>query len=122
MTEYNATVALVRRVTFNVTDATETRGYYHSGAGPEEDYAARMIFLVLGPAFLIFGSAGNILSLMVLRSGEFKELSTCFYMSVLAVMDTGEFSLDFFLCRFPLLNWAKQTSNCKEHGTFLLHP
>ena len=91
MDEYNATAAGATTAILNLTDATESRGYYHSGAGSQEEYAARMIFVVLGPVFLILGSAGNILSLAVLRSGEFKELSTCFYMSVLAVMDTGRF-------------------------------
>ena len=105
MTEYNATVAGATSATLNVTDATETRGFYHSGAGDQEEYAARMIFVVLGPFFLIFGTAGNVLSLVVLRSGEFKKLSTCFYMSVLTVMDTGRFKLTF---HFTSLTYLQQ--------------
>ena len=96
MTEYNSTLTGATSATLNVTDATETRGHYNSDAGSQEEYAARMIFVILGPVFLILGTAGNVLSLMVLRSGEFKELSTCFYTSVLAVMDTGKFKLLIF--------------------------
>ena len=80
---------LLEEYAANFSNVTET--YNDSGASSQEEYAARMISVVLGPFFLIFGSAGNILSLIILRSGEFKMLSTCFYMSVLAVLDTGKF-------------------------------
>ena len=33
--------------------------------------------------------SGNLLSFVVLRRGELKKISTCFYMSVLALADTG---------------------------------
>ena len=114
MAGYNATLTGATSAPLNVTDAIESRRYYESGAGDQEEYAARMLFVVLGPFFLIFGSAGNILSLVVLRSGEFKELSTCFYMSVLAVMDTGRFKLPFLLYIF------KGHSLCRKFSKFCL--
>ena len=115
-TDDNATFTTAATATSNFSSATETLTYYDSSAGlleeyainfsdvkeanahndsvaSQEEYSARMISVVLGPFFLIFGSAGNILSLVILRSGDFKTLSTCFYMSVLAVMDTGKFYL-----------------------------
>ena len=36
------------------------------------------------------GSFGNILTIIVMRRGSLKDVSTCFYMSVLAVADTGK--------------------------------
>ena len=119
-TDDNATFTTAATATSNFSSATETLAYYDRGAGllgeyavnysnvteangynysvaSHEEYAARMISVVLGPFFLIFGSAGNILSLVILRSGDFKTLSTCFYMSVLAVMDTGKFSKQLYV-------------------------
>ena len=38
----------------------------------------------------VFGGFGNILTFIVMRKGSMKEVSTCFYMSVLALADTGK--------------------------------
>ena len=56
----------------------------------DEQETARIIFVVWNGIVLILGSIGNIISLIVPRSGELKKISTCFYMSVLAVVDTGK--------------------------------
>ena len=40
---------------------------------------------------IIFSSTGNILTIIVMRRGSLKDVSTCFYMSILAVADTGEY-------------------------------
>ena len=51
---------------------------------------ARLIQLIVRPILVLFGTVGNILSFYIMRSGSLGNLSTCFYMSVLALVDTGE--------------------------------
>ena len=51
----------------------------------------RMIQVVIRPLLIIFGTTGNVLSLSVMRRGSLKTVSTCFYMSILALADTGGF-------------------------------
>ena len=59
----------------------------------EGQEAARMIEIIITPIILTFGSVGNIMSFIILRSGDLKKISTCFYMSILALIDTGNFFL-----------------------------
>ena len=40
-------------------------------------------------ALPILGGFGNILTFIVMRRGSLKDVSTCFYMSILALADTG---------------------------------
>ena len=39
---------------------------------------------------LVLGTIGNTMSFFVMRRGSLKDVSTCFYMSILAVADMGE--------------------------------
>ena len=41
-------------------------------------------------ALPIFGGFGNILTFIVMQRGSLKNVSTCFYMSMLALADTGK--------------------------------
>ena len=50
----------------------------------------RLIFVVTTPPLVVFGSFGNILTFIVMRTASLKDVSTCFYMSILALADTGE--------------------------------
>ena len=49
----------------------------------------RIIDLTIKP-ILVFGTLGNGLSFYIMRRTSLKNLSTCFYMSILALADTGE--------------------------------
>ena len=40
--------------------------------------------------FPAFGGFGNILTFIVMQRGSLKEISVCFYMSMLALSDTGK--------------------------------
>ena len=51
----------------------------------------RMMSLITYPILIIFGTFGNLLSFYVMRKGSLKEVSTCFYMSILALTDTGKY-------------------------------
>ena len=41
--------------------------------------------------FPVLGGFGNILTFIVMRRGSLQEVSTCFYMSILALADTGKY-------------------------------
>ena len=41
-------------------------------------------------AIPVFGGFGNILTFIVMQRGSLKEVSTCFYVSMLALADTGK--------------------------------
>ena len=53
-------------------------------------------------ALPVFGGFGNILTFIVMQRGSLKEVSTCFYISMLALADTGKYitegCLNVFLC------------------------
>ena len=51
---------------------------------------ADIISIVSYIIIIIFGSIGNILSFIIMRGGSMKDVSTCFYMSILTLADTGE--------------------------------
>ena len=57
---------------------------------PEEWERVRLVFLIGTTVLLIIGTVGNILTITVMRRGSLKKISTCFYMSVLALGDLGE--------------------------------
>ena len=61
---------------------------------PGDTEITRIIQVVVRPFLIIFGTTGNILSFLVMRRGSLKTVSTCFYMSILALADTGWF-IDF---------------------------
>ena len=44
-----------------------------------------IINLVYRPVVVLLGSVGNILSFLTMTRGSLKKLSTCFYLSVLAI-------------------------------------
>ena len=57
---------------------------------------AELISIVFYMIIIIFGTIGNILTFIVMRRGSLKDVSTCFYMSILALADTGE-TLKFYI-------------------------
>ena len=51
---------------------------------------ARIIHVIVRPTLVVFGTIGNTLSFYIMRRSSLKHLSTCFYMAILALADTGE--------------------------------
>ena len=41
------------------------------------------------PPIIVLGTLGNVLAFIVMRRGEMRHVSTCFYMAILALADTG---------------------------------
>ena len=46
------------------------------------------------PPIIILGTLGNVLAFIVMRRGSMKHVSTCFYMAILALADTGNSHFD----------------------------
>ena len=63
---------------------------------------ARLIHIIVRPLFIVIGTIGNCLSFYIMRRTSLKDVSSCFYMSLLALADTGQFSLFIFL---PQRHW-----------------
>ena len=50
----------------------------------------RIVIITTFPVILIVGTIGNALTFVIMQKGSLKHSSTCFYMAMLAVADTGE--------------------------------
>ena len=51
----------------------------------------RMMEVISRPPIIVLGTIGNLLTFFAMRRGSLKEVSTCFYMAILGLADTGEF-------------------------------
>ena len=60
-----------------------------TGQPTSTEEIVRIIDLVVKPLLVVFGTIGNGLSFYIMRKTSLKNLSTCFYMFILAVADTG---------------------------------
>ena len=56
----------------------------------EAEEIARILNLVIRPILIVFGTIGNGLSFYIMRQGSLKKMSTCFYLSILALADTSK--------------------------------
>ena len=61
----------------------------------EKEQIGQKVHLVVGGCILLFGTFGNVMTLMILRTKQLRKLSTCIYMSVMAVCDLGKFHFMF---------------------------
>ena len=80
---------------FNST--TQTPNVSEMFANTTDDYddtsdgeAARMVHVIGRPVLVVLGTIGNCLAFYVMRKGSLKNVSTCFYMAILALADTGK--------------------------------
>ena len=60
---------------------------------PEEEdnneQIVRMIQIIARPPIIILGTIGNLLTFFTMQRGSLRSMSTCFYMAILALADTG---------------------------------
>ena len=49
---------------------------------------ARLIQIIIRPILVVFGTAGNVLTVYIMRATSLKKVSSCFYMALLALADT----------------------------------
>ena len=86
---------------FSTTDYT---GYYNSSKGTlvEEsfkwanDEIARLIQIIVRPILIIIGTIGNGLTFYIMRRTSLKDVSSCFYMCLLALADTSKYRSRLF--------------------------
>ena len=71
----------------NVTPQNEINS---DSVGERPAEIRRLIYVTMFPFLIIFGSVGNLLTFVVMRRGSMKHVSTCFYMAILALADTGK--------------------------------
>ena len=57
-----------------------------------QNQVVRLLQIYVNPIFIVFGTYGNAVSFYIMRRGSLKKVSTCFYMAMLAIADTREFS------------------------------
>ena len=81
-----STLPGIMNTSFNTTNVYDVNQASHRWNKAE---IARLIQLIVRPILVLFGTVGNILSFYLMRRGSVGDLSTCFYMSMLAVADTG---------------------------------
>ena len=55
---------------------------------------ARLLQICIRPILIILGTYGNTVSFYIMQRGSLKEVSTCFYMAMLAIADTREYKLN----------------------------
>ena len=78
------------------SDFTKTSDARTESAVGEETFKwtdaeiARLIQIIVRPIFLIAGTMGNGLSFYIMRRTSLKDVSSCFYMSILAPADTSK--------------------------------
>ena len=54
---------------------------------------ARLIQIIVRPILIAIGTIGNCLTIYIMRSTSLKDVSSCFYMSLLALADTSKFCI-----------------------------
>ena len=75
----------------NVSNATESLSNQMQGAVTSStEELVRLLNLVIRPVLIVFGTIGNGLSFCIMRQGSLKKMSTCFYLSILAMADTSK--------------------------------
>ena len=69
----------------NVSEYDEILNYH--------DYqeTTRLMQVYIRPVLIVGGTVGNLLTFCVMQRGSMKKLSTCFYMAILALADTGKY-------------------------------
>ena len=73
----------------NITFSSETADDNRSMVPHTE--IVRMMEAISRPPIIVLGTIGNLLTFFAMRRGSLKEVSTCFYMAILGLADTGEF-------------------------------
>ena len=76
--------------TENITEGNETK--YSVGENDNDSPEVfRQVKAIGFGTLIILGTIGNGLTFVVMQRGSLRNVSTCFYMAMLAIVDTGEF-------------------------------
>ena len=96
-TEQTSTVAESTHIALdNWTSLTSAndRSTKSNDVDPHED-VVRVIQVIGNPPIVLFGTVANLLTFITMQRGSLKNMSTCFYMAILGLAETG--ALQFFL-------------------------
>ena len=83
-------------ITISVTDFSNSTINITTSTSVEENTKwtsaeiGRWIHIVVRPILIIMGTIGNCLSFYIMRRTSLKDVSSCFYMSLLALADTSK--------------------------------
>ena len=89
-TGLNANMSLHVVDSFDIFNSTinTTSSFVEEKWSKEE--IARWIHIIVRPILIVFGTIANCLSFYVMRRTSLKDVSSCFYMSLLALADTSK--------------------------------
>ena len=76
---------------------------------------AKILQLVIRPFLILLGTIGNGLSFYIMRQGSMKKMSTCFYLSILALADISKFYVTNKISKNAI------KANLEQHK-FVCHP
>ena len=71
-------------------NSSESRTFVEESFEWTSEEIARIIQIIVRPILIFTGTIGNCLTLYIMRKSSLKNVSSCFYMSVLAVADTSK--------------------------------
>ena len=79
-------LSISQNVSSSINESSEynERTNYH-----EYQETTRLMQVYIRPVLIVGGTLGNLLAFCVMRRGSMKKVSTCFYMAILALADTG---------------------------------
>ena len=98
LTDITNTISIIINISYeNFTSANNESSQYNDTSektdvtnNDKSQEIADMMFFITYPIIIIFGTIGNMLSFYIMRRGSLRDVSTCFYMSALAIADTGK--------------------------------
>ena len=70
---------------------TESPNYKESVNFHNYEETTRLMQVYIRPIIIVGGTVGNLLTFCVMQRGSMKKVSTCFYMAILALADTGKY-------------------------------
>ena len=86
----------------SIQSATDSTAYFNSSESTinptvdkdtfiwTNEEITRMIQIIVRPILVVLGTVGNGLTVYVMRTSSLKEISSCFFMFILALADTGK--------------------------------
>ena len=89
-TDFSVNVTLIR--SFDLLNTT-TSTYFQETFKWTSEEIIRIIHIIVRPILIVAGTTGNCLSFYIMRRTSLKEVSSCFYMSLLALADTSKWTL-----------------------------
>ena len=84
LNSFNSSISQNVSSSFNESAENYERTNYHNYRE-----TARLMQVYIRPVIIVGGTVGNLLTFCVMRRGSMKKVSTCFYMAILALADTG---------------------------------